>query len=155
MNYWLLKSEPDVYSLDSLKELGTDTWDGVRNYQARNNLQAMKKGDIGFFYHSRITPPEIVGLCKITKTAYPDPTAFDPTEKYYDPKSDPQKPRWFCPEVTYLCHLPKPVTIKDVKATEELQDMALIKSSRLSVQPVTKAEFKKICKMAGLKKVPK
>ena len=98
MKYWLLKSEPDVYSLDDLKKEGTDHWDGVRNYQARNNLQAMKKGDLGLFYHSRSNPPHVAGLCKITKKAYPDPTAFDPKAKYYDPKSDPDNPRWFCPD---------------------------------------------------------
>ena len=151
MNYWLLKSEPDVYSLDHLKDLGTDSWDGVRNYQARNNLTAMKKGDLGLFYHSRTKPPHVAGICKITKEAYPDPTAFDSDAKYYDPKSDPENPRWFCPDVTYVCHLPKTVSLKDIKELEELSEMALVKNTRLSVQPVTPAEFKKVCKMAGLK----
>jgi predicted RNA-binding protein with PUA-like domain len=155
MNYWLLKSEPDVYSLDDLKEEGTDCWDGVRNYQARNNLTAMKPGDVGFFYHSRTKPPHIAGLCKIAKEAYPDPTAFDPEEKYYDPKSDPEAPRWFCPVVSYMCHFPKPVSLKSIKAEEDLAEMVLVKNSRLSVQPVTPEEFRKVCEMGGLKKIPK
>lgn len=155
MNYWLLKSEPDVYSLDHLKEEGTDCWDGVRNYQARNNLTSMKKGDLGFFYHSRTKPPHVAGICRISKEAYPDPTAFDPEEKYYDPKSDPEKPRWFCPDVTYVCHLPQTVSLKDIKETEGLEEMVLVKNTRLSVQPVTAEEFERVCKMGGLKKIPK
>ena len=155
MNYWLLKSEPDVYGLDHLKELGTDMWDGVRNYQARNNLQAMKPGDLGLFYHSRSKPPHVAGLCKIVKEAYPDPTAFDPEEKYYDSKSDPDNPRWFCPDVAYVCHFPEIVSLKEVKQIEDLSNMVLVKNSRLSVQPVTVEEFKKVCKMGGLKKIPK
>ena len=154
LNYWLLKSEPDVYSLDHLKKLGTDTWDGVRNYQARNNLVAMEPGDLGLFYHSRTKPPHVAGLCRVTKKASVDTTAFDPKEKYYDPKSNPDKPRWFCPEVGYLCHLPQTVSLPDVKACEELEDMVLVNNTRLSVQPVTQAEFEKICRLGGLKEIP-
>jgi len=154
MNYWLLKSEPDVYSLDDLKDEGTDCWDGVRNYQARNNLTAMEEGDLGFFYHSRTKPPHIAGICRIAKKAYPDPTAFDPEENYYDPKSDPDDPRWFCPDVSYVCHLPETVSLKKIKKEESLSEMVLVKNSRLSVQPVTKEEFKKVCLMGGLKKIP-
>ena len=155
MKYWLLKSEPDVYSLDHLKKLGTDSWDGVRNYQARNNLQAMEPGDLGLFYHSRTKPPHVAGLCKITKKAYVDPTAFDPKEKYYDKKSDPEKPRWFCPDVTYLCHLPEIVSLPDIKTNEKLEDMVLVNNTRLSVQPVTKREFELVCRLGGLTEIPK
>ena len=154
MKYWLLKSEPDVYSLDDLKTEGTGHWDGVRNYQARNNLQAMKKGDLGLFYHSRSNPPHVAGLCKITKKAYPDPTAFDPKEKYYDPKSDPDNPRWFCPDVSYLCHFPEIGTLPAIKEVKSLSDMVLVNNTRLSVQPVTASEFRKICKMGGLELPP-
>ena len=155
MTYWLLKSEPDVYSLDDLKEAGTDCWDGVRNYQARNNLTAMKKGDLGFFYHSRTKPPHVAGVVRVHKEAYPDPTAYDPEEKYYDPKSNPDKPRWFCPDVEYVCHFPETVSITDIKEEDSLKEMILVNNTRLSVQPVTKEEFERVCKMGGLKKVPK
>lgn len=155
MNYWLLKSEPDVYSIDDLKEAGTDPWDGVRNYQARNNLTAMKPGDLGLFYHSRSKPPHVAGICQVVKSAYPDPTAFDPEDQYYDKKSDPDKPRWFCPDVGYVCHLPKTVSLAEVKATDALKEMILVKNSRLSVQPVTEEEFELVCKMGGLEGIPK
>lgn len=154
MKYWLFKSEPDVYSIDDLKEARVDTWDGVRNYQARNNMKEMKKGDLGFFYHSRISPPAVVGICKVTKEAYPDKTAFDPEEKYYDPKSDKKNPRWFMVNVRYVRHFRKPISIDQIKAEESLQDMVLVNNTRLSVQPVTEEEFEKICKMGGLRKIP-
>lgn len=154
MKYWLVKSEPDVYSLDDLKKLGTDSWDGVRNYQARNNLQAMKVGDLALFYHSRTDPPHVAGLCKVSKKAYADPTAFDPKEKYYDAKSDPEKPRWFCPDVTYLCHLPQTVSLTDIKDNGYLKKMVLVNNTRLSVQPVTAAQFKRVCQMGGLEDIP-
>lgn len=155
MNYWLVKSEPDVFSLDDLKAKKREPWDGVRNYQARNNLQAMKKGDLALFYHSRSEPPHVAGVCKVVKEAYPDLTAFDPEAKYYDPKSNRDNPRWFCPDVSYVCHLPRVVPLEEIKRTEDLQDMALVKNSRLSVQPVTPEEFEKVCRIAGLKRIPK
>lgn len=155
MAYWLVKSEPDVYSIDDLARDGTTPWDGVRNYQARNHQMAMKKGELAFFYHSRSTPPEVAGICRISKKAFPDQTAFDPEAKYYDPKSDPENPRWFNVEVAYVCHLPKPVSLADIRATKSLQDMVLVNNSRLSVQPVTPAAFRTICKMGGLEGVPK
>ena len=154
MKYWLLKSEPDVFSLDDLKAMKTDRWDGVRNYQARNNLTAMKCGDLGLFYHSRTTPPHVAGICRVSKEAYPDPTAFDPMEKYYDPKSDPEKPRWFCPEVTYLCHLPNTVSLPEIREESRLAEMVLVNNTRLSVQPVTEAQFRRVCKMGGLEDIP-
>jgi predicted RNA-binding protein with PUA-like domain len=154
LKYWLLKTEPDVFSLDDLKRLGTDAWDGVRNYQARNNLTAMKPGDLGLFYHSRTAPPHVAGLCRVSKVAYPDPTAFDPKAKYFDSKSDPEKPRWFCPEVSYLCHFPQMVSLHDIKAVGHLSKMALVNNTRLSVQPVTAAQFRRVCKMGGLDDIP-
>lgn len=155
LKYWLIKSEPDVYSLDDLQKAGVDLWDGVRNYQARNNLQSMKEGDLALFYHSRTNPPHVAGLCKVVTKAYPDPTAFDPGQKYYDPKSDPEKPRWFCPDVAYLCHFLQIVTLPEIKEEKSLSKMVLVNNTRLSVQPVTASEFKKICKMGGLKEIPK
>lgn len=155
MAYWLLKSEPDVYSIDDLARDGTSTWDGVRNYQARNHQLAMKKGELALFYHSRSTPPAAAGLCRISKKAFADATAFDTQAKYYDPKSDPEKPRWFNVEVEYLCHFPELVSLADIRAKKSLQDMVLVNNSRLSVQPVTLAAFRTICKMGGLETIPK
>ena len=155
MAYWLLKSEPDVYSIDDLARDGSTTWDGVRNYQARNHQLAMKKGELALFYHSRSTPPAAAGLCRITKKAYPDATAFDPEAKYFDPKSDPEKPRWFNVEVSYVCHFPEAVSLTDIRANKALQDMVLVNNSRLSVQPVALAAFRTICKMGGLETIPK
>lgn len=146
-NYWLFKSEPDVYSIDDLKAAGTDCWDGVRNYQARNIMQEMKKGDLGFFYHSRLNPSGVVGIVEVAKEAYPDDTAFDPKEKYYDPKSDPEKPRWFMVDVKFVEKFPTMVALPDIKKNEKLANMVLVKNSRLSVQPVTAAEWKLVCKL--------
>lgn len=155
MSYWLFKSEPDVFSIDDLKRDGTSPWDGVRNYQARNTMQSMKKKELGFFYHSRSNPPCVAGICRVTKKAFPDVTAFDTQAKYYDPKSDPENPRWYCVEVEYLCHLPREVSLQEIKGIKKLQDMVLVNNSRLSVQPVTTVEFRTICKLAGLDGIPK
>jgi predicted RNA-binding protein with PUA-like domain len=155
MAYWLLKSEPDVFSIDDLCRDGTTTWDGVRNYQARNHQLSMKKGELALFYHSRSTPPAVAGICRISKKAFPDVTAFDPLAKYYDPKSDPDKPRWFNVQVDYVCHLPTPVPLAEIKDTKALKNMVLVNNSRLSVQPVTLAAFRTICKMGGLEETPK
>lgn len=155
MAYWLLKSEPDVFSIDDLQRDGTTTWDGVRNYQARNHQLKMKKGELGLFYHSRSTPPAVAGICRISKKAFPDSTAFESQAKYYDPKSDPDKPRWFNVQVEYVCHLPNPVSLTDIRAAKALKAMVLVNNSRLSVQPVTLAAFRTICKMGGLEEVPK
>lgn len=154
MAYWLLKSEPDVYSIDDLEKDGSSTWDGVRNYQARNSQLEMKKGDLALFYHSRSNPPAVAGICRVSKKAFPDATAFDPQAKYFDPKSDPEKPRWFNVEVEYVCHLPRPVPLSEIRARRSLQKMVLVNNSRLSVQPVTPAAFATICKMGGLDGVP-
>lgn len=126
----------------------------MRNYQARNNLTAMKPGDLGLFYHSRATPPHVAGVCKIVKKALPDKTAFDPGAKYFDPKSDPENPRWFSPEVAYCCHFPIPVSIGDIRQAKPLAKMVLVNNSRLSVQPVTKRQFERICRMGGLEEIP-
>jgi predicted RNA-binding protein with PUA-like domain len=126
MNYWLLKSEPETYSWDDLVSKGKDHWDGVRNYQARNHLQTMQEGDWAFFYHSGESR-EIVGICQISRTAYPDPTTDDP--------------RWLAVEVVPLKALKKPVPLKAIKAQAELSQIALVKQSRLSVMPVKAHEF--------------
>ncbi len=126
MNHWLLKSEPFKYSWDDFVNQQTGVWDGVRNYQARNNLVAMKEGDLALFYHSN-EGKEIVGIAKITKEHYPDPTIDDP--------------RWVVVELQPLEKLPKTVTLEQIKADQRLQEMAVVKHSRLSVTPVKQEEF--------------
>lgn len=135
MNFWLLKSEPSTYSIDDLKKNKVDMWDGVRNYGARNNMRAMKKGDLVLFYHSNIGK-DIVGIAKVAKEAYPDPTAKKGDED-----------RWTVVDLAYVKHLKKPVTLIEVKANKTLAKMQLVVNSRLSVQPVLKSEFDEILKM--------
>lgn len=145
-SYWLLKSEPDAFSLDDLKRDGTAPWDGVRNYQARNFLSAMKVGDLAFFYHSRIDPPGIVGICKVVAAAAPDPLAWDPKSKYFDPKATPENPRWVQVKVEFVEEFQRLVSLHELKATPKLEEMRVTqKGSRLSVQPVTAAEWKIVC----------
>ena len=147
MNYWLMKSEPDVYGIDHLKAEpgGTDHWDGVRNYQARNMMRdQMKRGNLVFFYHSNCKEPGIVGLMQIAREGYPDHTAFDPEEQYYDPKSDPDNPRWFMVDVKYIRHLKRNISLRELKpyADEDLKDFPLLrKGNRLSIMPVTKEQW--------------
>jgi len=137
MAYWLFKSEPGTWSWDMQVKRGKagQEWDGVRNFTARNNMRTMKKGDQGFFYHSG-DDKAVVGIVEVVKAAHPDST--DDTGK------------WECVDIAAVKPLPKPVTLADVKADKALADMALVKLSRLSVQPVTEAEWKRICKMGGL-----
>ena len=144
MAYWLMKSEPDVFSFTDLMNKPVEEWHGVRNYTARNNMKAMKVGDLSFFYHSNIGK-EIVGIMKVVKLAHPDSTAA-PNEK--------GNVVWECVDVVGVEALPKPVTLEDVKHIPGLENMALIKLSRLSVQPVTKEEWAIVCKAGGLKRVP-
>ncbi|MCA9076676.1 MAG: EVE domain-containing protein [Planctomycetaceae bacterium] len=155
--YWLLKSEADCYSIEKLEgEQGQTTfWDGVRNYQARNFIRDdMQVGDRAFFYHSNAKPMTIAGTVEITKSGYPDPTAFDKTEQHYDPKSDPDNPTWYVVDVTLLQKFPEPVTREQLKERAELSDMMLLqRGSRLSVQPVTEKEWKFIHRLAGVKDV--
>jgi predicted RNA-binding protein with PUA-like domain len=144
MAYWLMKSEPDVLSYDDLEKKPIEEWHGVRNFTARNNMKAMKVGDLAFFYHSNIGK-EIVGIMKVVALAHPDSTA-EPNDK--------GKVVWECVDVVAHSRLPQPVTLATIKATPALADMALVRLSRLSVGPVTEAEWKLICEMGGLKKAP-
>jgi predicted RNA-binding protein with PUA-like domain len=140
MNYWLMKSEPDAFSIDDLKACPkkTEPWDGVRNYQARNMMRdQMKKGDLIFFYHSNCKVPGIVGIAEVVKEGYPDHTAFDPEAKYYDPKSDPDNPRWYMVDVKFKRKLKRTISLEELKGLPELEDMPLVrKGNRLSVMPV-------------------
>ncbi|MEN8106913.1 MAG: EVE domain-containing protein [Pseudomonadota bacterium] len=145
MNYWLMKSEPDVYGIDHLQaaKRKTDTWDGVRNYQVRNMMRDdMQKGDLAFFYHSNCKEPGIAGIMKIARAGYPDFTAFDPTEKYYDPKSDPGNPRWYMVDVSYVKKLKRVITLAELKACPQLEALPLLRrGNRLSIMPVSKQQW--------------
>ncbi len=145
MNYWLMKSEPDVFGIDHLKKMPkqTEHWDGVRNYQARNFMRDdMKVGDAVFFYHSNCKVPGIVGIAKVVKESYPDHTAFDPDTKYYDPKSDPNKPRWFMVDIQFVKKFKGTISLTDMKQRPELEGMRLLmKGNRLSVMPIEKEHW--------------
>lgn len=148
MAYWLLKSEPDAFSIDDLERVKVEPWNGVRNWSARNNLRAMAVGDLGFFYHSSCTPPGVAGIVRIVREAYPDETQFDPASKYFDPRAKPEKPRWYNPDVGFVAKYPRLVTLAEIKATPGLQDMALLRTFRLSVQPVTEQEWEIVTALA-------
>ncbi len=152
-NYWLVKSEPETFSFDDLLELPGKTthWDGVRNYAARNHLQAMKKGDGVLFYHSSAKPAAIVGLAEVAREAYPDSSAFDKSDSHFDPRSKPDAPTWFMVDIKGVEPLARQITLDEVKKTKGLENMALVRLGRLSVQPVTKAEFETVKKLAATK----
>lgn len=150
--YWLMKSEPDVFGYDHL--LGerdhTAFWDGVRNYQARNLMREMKLGDQALFYHSSTKPPHVVGVMEIVAEAAPDPTQFDPESPHFDPRSDPDDPRWWGVEVRALARLRNIVTLEELKTNSKLAEMRINqRNQRLSVQPVTRAEFDIVLRMGG------
>ncbi len=148
--YWLVKSEPDVFSYDDLVAAPKKTtfWDGVRNFTARNNLKAMKKGDLVFYYHSNANPSAVVGIVEVVKEAYPDPTALDSSDPHFDPKSKKDDPTWFGVEVKAVEKLPRPVPLDEIKRTKGLDKMALVRLGRLSVSAVTPAEWEIINKLA-------
>lgn len=140
MAYWLMKSEPDVYSIHDLARDQTELWDGVRNYQARNFLTSMAVGDLAFFYHSNTKPPGIVGLAQIVEANVVDPTQFDPAHKYYDPKSSPEKPRWRTVVVGYVETFATGITLDQLKDTFTPEDLWVVRrGNRLSVMPVADA----------------
>lgn len=148
-SYWLMKSEPDTYSIHDLERDGRTMWDGVRNYQARNNMRKMKKGDLVLYYHSRQNPPAVVGLATVVREAYPDPTQFDAKSRYFDEKATEEDPRWWLVDIEWVETFPSPVALSAIKAESALEDMVLVNNSRLSVQPVKKAEFERVRTMAG------
>lgn len=149
--YWLIKSEPEVFSIDDSAKAKNQTtyWDGVRNYQARNYIRdEMKIGDKVIFYHSNTEPPAAAGICKVVKEGYPDFTAFDPKNVHYDPKSKKDSPTWFMFDVKFEKKFSKAVAISEIKVNKKLQKMKLIKrGNRLSVLPLTKDGFDEIVKM--------
>ncbi len=147
--YWLIKSEPEVFSIDHLAKDTTTWWEGVRNYQARNfMMKDMAVGDEVLFYHSNAEPPGIAGLAKVSSGALPDPTQFDKKSEYFDPKATLKNPRWLCVEVQFVKKFKNLVSLSEVKKMQALDKMLLIqKGSRLSIQPVTATEFELIKKM--------
>ncbi len=151
--YWLMKSEPDVYSIDDLKKNKTSCWEGVRNYQARNFMRDdMNVGDWVLFHHSNAKPPGVAGVAKVCRTAYPDHTQFDPKSNYHDPKSDPDNPRWQMVDVKFVEKFKDMVTLDQLKAEKKLEGMRVIqRGQRLSVQPVEKKHFAHVLKMAAAK----
>ncbi len=148
-SYWLMKSEPDVYSIDDLEKEGSAYWEGVRNYSARNNMRKMKVGDLVLFYHSNASPSGVAGIARVSKEAYPDPFQWEKGHKYYDPKSRKDDPRWSMVDVEFVQKFSEIVSLPTIRETEGLEDMVLVKRSRLSVQPVTREEFGIIKKMGS------
>jgi predicted RNA-binding protein with PUA-like domain len=154
MNYWLMKSEPSTFGIDDLARAKnrTTAWDGVRNYQARNFIRSMKKGDLAFFYHSSCDVPGVAGVVSIEREAYPDPTAFDSSHHHYDADSDPADPRWFMVDVKLVRRFDSIVTLEELKShgAGKLKNMIVLKrGNRLSITPVTKAEWEFIVALAS------
>ena len=150
--YWLFKSEPDSYGFDHFVRDGRTFWNGVRNYQARNLLRDEIHTDDGvLFYHSNADPMAVVGIARVVRDGYPDHTAFDPKSPYHDPDSDPDQPRWFMVDIECVAPCQAPVTREQLKAVPELADMMLLRrGSRLSVQPVSEAEWRSILALGGV-----
>lgn len=148
MNYWLLKSEPEVFGIDHLAKVGESIWDGVRNYQARNHLKTTHVGDVCFFYHSNCPVTGIAGLCTVSEVMVVDPTQFDPKSNYYDPKSSPDNPRWHTVKVKFMEKFPRVITLDELKATFSPDDFIVVrKGNRLSVNPVSAGVAKRIIGM--------
>lgn len=149
-NYWLIKSEPNDYSIDDLAKDGQTDWTGVRNYQARNFMRdQMKIGDLALFYHSNSEIPGVVGLAKVCSAPHPDRTAFDPNDSHFDPKSNPAKPTWMVVDMAFVEKFPRLVSLADIKADPELSEMMVAqKGMRLSIQPVKPEHFDKIVRLA-------
>ena len=152
MRYWLVKSEPDVYSFDDLQRDGRTYWDGVRNYQARNTLRDdMKLGDLALYYHSNADPTGIVGYCRVVREGYPDFTQFDAGHHHYDPTSKVEDPRWYMVDVEAVAAFGEILSLERLKADPSLEGMLLLrKGQRLSVMPVEEAHFRHILGLAGL-----
>ena len=150
MRHWLMKSEPESFSIDDLQRKGREHWDGIRNYQARNYMRdEMREGDRVLFYHSSTAEPAVVGTARVVREAYPDHTSWDPDSKYFDPKSDPEQPRWFMVEVAFESKFSAPLTLAELRTLPALKEMLLLKrGQRLSIQPVTPEEFEAVLQHA-------
>lgn len=148
--YWLMKSEPEVFSIDDLARDGTTCWEGVRNYKARNNMKSMSVGDEVLYYHSNAKPPGVAGLARVCREAYPDHFQFDGKSKYFDAKSRPDDPRWYMVDIEFVAKADELVGLPEIKADAALAEMELVRYGRLSVQSVRKSEFDRVKRMAGL-----
>ncbi|WP_448561691.1 EVE domain-containing protein [Trichothermofontia sp.] len=145
MSYWLMKSEPKVYSITDLERDGTTIWDGVRNYQARNYLRQMQPGDLAFFYHSNTSPPGIVGLMRVVEADLADPSQFDPSSPYYDPKATPAAPRWQTVQVEFVETFTPPLSLDTLKQDFTPEDLPVVRrGNRLSVLPVSEGVAQKL-----------
>ncbi|MBS1984334.1 MAG: EVE domain-containing protein [Bdellovibrionales bacterium] len=145
--FWLMKTEPDTFSIDDLKQKKCAPWDGVRNFQARNFMKEMKVGDEILFYHSSTEPPGVAGIARVCREAYPDHTSWDKKSDYFDPRSTPTTPLWMMVDVEFVAKFTRYVPLDVLRATPTLKNMWVLKRARLSVQPVTSAEFEKVCSM--------
>lgn len=153
--YWLMKSEPEVYGLDDLEREGRTHWDGVRNFKARNLMKSMALGDGVFFYHSNAKPPGIAGVARVCRTAYPDFTQFDPESHYHDPRATAEKPWWYMVDIEFVARFAEELSLPFLREQQALDGMALLKrGQRLSVQPVTPGEWRRILELAGLDRDP-
>ncbi|MEN9535125.1 MAG: hypothetical protein RLZ22_1354 [Verrucomicrobiota bacterium] len=151
MNHWLIKSEPDVFSIDDLKKVGREPWTGVRNYQARNFMwRDMKPGDLALFYHSNAKPSGIAGIAKVAGSPYPDPTQFDAKSEYFDSKSTRDNPRWWLVDFEFVDRFSKIIPLDALKEDSELCEMMVCqRGTRLSINPVSAKHFKRACKLGG------
>jgi len=145
-SHWLYKSEPSTFSIEDLRHVGRTAWEGVRNYQARNHLREAKVNDLVLFYHSSTKPMAVAGTAKVVKAAYPDPSQFDPRSEYFDKDSKREDPRWSLVDIEFVDAFVNPVTLDEMKSMPALKNMVLLKRGRLSVQPVTAAEWAAIVK---------
>lgn len=152
MRHWLVKSEPDAYAVDDLERDGSTHWDGIRNYQARNLMRdEMRVGDRVLFYHSNTTPPGVAGVARVVREGYPDFTAWDPRDKHFDPKTDPENPTWMMVDIAFEARLPRFVPLPELRENPRLEGMPLLRrGQRLSVQPVEEEHFDEVLRMGGL-----
>jgi predicted RNA-binding protein with PUA-like domain len=148
--YWLMKSEPETFSIDDLARDGRTSWEGVRNYKARNNMKAMAVGDEVLYYHSNANPPGVAGIARVCREAYPDPFQFDSKSKYFDAKAREDDPRWYMVDIEFVAKAEEPVGLPEIKADPALAEMELVRYGRLSVQAVRKSEFDRVKRMGGL-----
>jgi len=153
--YWLMKTEPDVFSIDDLAKVEREPWDGVRNFRARNFMREMRVGDLVLFYHSSTKPPGVAGIARVCREAHPDPTQFDPKSKYFDKTASRDKPRWEMVEVEFVEKLPTFVPLQQLRDDPDLDGMWVIKRGmRLSVQPVETEHFRRVVQQGGAKPRP-
>ena len=150
MAYWLMKSEPEAYSIDDLAREVTTLWDGIRNYQARNFMRSMAIGDRAFFYHSNATPPGIVGLMEVIDTGLVDPSQFEPSSKYFDPASRPEQPRWDCARLQYLGRFASLLSLDQLRQSFSPDELAVVRrGNRLSILPVPDASAERLLSLLG------